>query len=650
MGKYSQLFQPLKVGGALLKNRIVMPPMDTNYAAIDGTLSRKSMSYYLERAKGGVGLIIVEATAVDWPNGKISERQLKMNDYSVTPEWHDLTDAVHSFGTKIICQLHHGGLMAVPDFCNGVENVSSSATGTEGSPFYPAREMTTQEVKDMVQKFIKAAVIAKRAGLDGVEIHAAHAYLLNQFISPLINRRTDEYGGSFEGRARMLLEIIEGVRKECPAPFLLSVRLAVMDHIPGGLTTEDGVKLAKLCEAAGADMINTTIGFYTTVSQSTESQWDLQGQRLPLAAAVKKAVTTAKVAAVGKLRDPALCEAAVANGDTDLVCIGRQLICDPFWPEKLENGLESQLRPCLNCDDGCMGQFYFNHGNVHCTLNPYVGYEDLHQESNVTAAGTPRSIVVVGGGVAGMQTAIIARKRGHQVTLLEKSGALGGQLIIAGVPPHKEDLVQGNAWFAQEVYRLGIKVLLNTAATADLLAGLAPDAVVVATGSRPGVPPIPGIEKAHDSWSVLDGSVPMPEGKKVVVIGGGTVGSETAHMLLEKGNEITILERLDELCVGHEIMHKSLLTEALNQDAHVELQAQVVEVRDNAVVYKDASGSEKCAESDVVIYSTGQRPNGAELYEELQARNIRVYKVGDSKQIGNIRSATRSAMDLAYML
>jgi len=576
---------------------------------------------------------------------------VKMNDPVVTPEWHDLTDAVHSFGAKIICQLHHGGNMAVPDYCGGVENISASRTGADGNPFPPAREMTTQEAKDMIQKFIRSAKIAASAGLDGVEIHAAHAYLINQFLSPAINCRTDEYGGSFENRARFLLEIIRGVREVLPRPFLLSVRLASLDHVPGGITIEDGAKLAGLCEEAGADLINCSIGLYTTVAQSTESQYDREGVRVPLSEAAKKAVTDAKVAIVGKLRTPSYCEELIANEQTDLVCLGRQLICDPFWPQKVEEGRENEIRPCLNCDEGCLGQFYFHHGNVHCSINPYVGYEDLWRESEVQASGQSKHIVIVGAGIAGMQAAIIANKKGHKVTLVDKAEEMGGQFILASKTPHKESVAQALDWFRDEVRRQGVDVRLGADLNVDGIAGLKPDTVLVAAGATPFTPPIDGIERAVESWDILSGKVELPKNREIVIIGGGVVGSETAHLLTKHGNTVTILEMLPDICIGHEVMHRGLLMEALTEaKVDVRTNAKVKSVGDDKVTYLGSDGKEQSVACNYVIAAVGQRPAGEELYRALKDRCIRTYKIGDSLQIGNFRSATRSALEVANIV
>lgn len=650
MGNLQTLNQLITIGGVKIRNRIVMPPMDTNYANGDGSLSRKQLAYYTERARGGVGLIILEASSVSYPEGRISERQINMKSPLAAPEFHDLTDAVHGFGTKMIAQLHHGGFMAVPAYGNGEQNIApSDYQGRGGSKGQSARQIARDEIKRVTDDFINAAKVARDGGFDGVELHAAHMYLLNQFLSPVCNQRMDRYGGSPEDRFRIVREILEGIRAACPRPFILSVRLGAVDAVPGGTALEEGVQYARWCEEAGADLINLSHGFYNCISKLSESQWNEEGNRVYLSAAVKKAVSI-PVAIVGKLRTPGYMAEIIEEGKADLVCVGRQLICDPAFPNKIFTGRLEEIRPCLSCAEGCLGQFYFHHGNVRCSINPYVGYEDFYSESNVPKTGIVKRIAVVGGGISGMQFAIIAKKRGHEVTIFEKSQALGGQMALAAAAPHKESVAAAKAWFVSEVKRLGIQVQLGSEVTVWDLEGFRPDAVIVAAGSLPDVPAIAGIEHAVEAREVLQGRRTIAEGSRVVVIGGGIVGCELAHKLIEKQCRVTVLERLSELCRGHEVMHRAFLTGYLNKNAHVRLNATVHSVNSGSVHFTAGDGREISLEADAVIYSTGQHPVGEELVKALQKRGVEAYLVGDSMQPGNFRAATRAAMDLAYRI
>ena len=642
MSNVSILNTPVKVGGVQIKNRFVMPPMDTNYDNGDGSMSRKQYAYYTERARGGVGLIVTEAVAVSHPRGLISERQLNFKSPNSTPEFHDLTDSVHAFDCKIIPQLHHGGFMAVPAYNDGEQSVSASE-------FMGARALTTEEVKSIIQDFINGAVIARDGGFDGVEIHASHMYLINQFLSPACNQRTDEYGGSLENRFRMLKEIITGIREVCPRPFILSVRLAVEDAFPGGITVEEGVQYAKWCEELGADMIDVTYGFYTTVSALTESQWQDEGLRVYLSEAVKKAVDI-PVAIVGKMRTPEKMADIVESGKSDMIVVGRQLICDPYLPSKIFAGRLDEIRPCLNCNDGCLGQFYYKHGNVHCAVNPYVGYEDLYNEINVPKAGVPKKVVIVGAGIAGLQAGIIATRRGHDVTILEKSDKLAGQMNLACLPPYKAEVKKARDWFIGEAERTGVKVMTGMDADADCVASFEPDAVIMATGSTPFIPPIPGADKAFEAWNVLQDKEDMKAGSKVAVIGGGVVGAELSHKLVDEGYEVTIVEMLPEMCNNLEPMHKELLETFLQKNATICLNTKVNEVCDDKVVCENAEGEKVEIPTDYTIMSVGQRPAGEELYRELLARGFYTYKIGDAVKQGNFRASTRAALEIAYRI
>lgn len=647
MAKYKNLFSPIKVGTVTLKNRIVMPPMDTDQQNMDGSLSRKSFAYMTERARGGAGLLIMEAVAVDWPRGKISERQLDICNPNVSADIRDLVEYCHSFGAKIIPQIHHGGFLAYPELSGGAENISASDSG---APFPEARAMTLEEIKYIEGRFIKAGIMAQRAGFDGVEIHASHMYLLSQFISPLTNRRTDEYGGSMENRMRIVINIIKGIREACGPRFLLGIRLGVMDAIPGGTTLEEGAQMALMCEEAGVDMINLTTGIYATLEMLAEGQYQEEADRAYWGAEIKKLVKKAKVAVVGKLRSPEVCEKVIESGQADLVCIGRQLIADPFWPMKVETGRENQIRPCLNCNEGCIKYLLSMHSGIRCVMNPYMGYEDLYTESNMPKASNFKNVVIVGGGVGGMQAAITASRRGHKVTILEKSGTLGGQMILAARPPHKEVLYKACDWFAGEVERQGVDVRLNCEADLETIKSLSPDAVIVATGSVETVPPIPGIEKALGSRTMLADESLIPENKKIVVIGGGQVGCEVAHLLAMKNNKVSVIEMLPEVCVDQETLHKVMLAGALAEHGvEIHVNSATTAVKDGCVEFKE-NGEPKCIECDQVIVSTGRRAIGDDLCAALRAEGIDTYLVGDSNNGANIKAATRGGFDVAMNL
>lgn len=649
MPTYNNLFSPIKLGKTTLRNRIIMPAMGTLYADTDGSVNDRLISHYAERAKGGAGLIVVEVTSVDYPMGRIASRQLKLNTPSDIGRWMELSSAAHAHGAKIICQLHHSGATTTAAGQGGPQTVAPSEVKNRYGEM--SRELTVDEIQALVQKFASSAVYAKMSGLDGIELHAGHTYLISQFLSPIYNKRTDQYGGSLENRARFLLEIIGAVRKRCGEDFLISVRYGALDLQQGGKTLEEGIEVAKLIDSAGIDLLNITVGvsgaFFDVV---VDTQDKLEGSRVYMAEAIKKQIKT-PVSAVGKLRTPKLMDELIASHSIDMVTVGRQFICDPMWPNKVQTGKEREVRKCLSCNEGCYGNVIGNLGTAECAINPYAGREWKFTEGDTERASKIKKVIVVGGGVAGMQAAVTAAKRGHDVTLLEKSASLGGQMHLATTPLHKGDLNSVVPWFTDEMSRQGVTVQLNCAASVDDLLTLKPDAVIVATGSVPFIPTIKGIEKATQSLSLLENKDKMPRGKRVVVIGGGTVGCETALLLASKGNEVAILEMLPSLAKGQEFTHNIVMMREFEKaEVRIDLQATVLELTDNAAVYTDKDGNRQEAPFDLAVVSVGQKSVGADMVSALRERGVDCFSAGDAQSVGNIRRATRSGFEAGYYI
>ncbi len=633
------LFQPIRIGGIELKNRIVMPPMDTCAFNYDGTVTPKLMPYMRNRAKGGVGLIIQECADTSWPEGKNGPRELRMDVPDSITFLHDMTNVVHSFGTKIILQLNHAGFQSNPINCEGRQSVCPSE-------FMGARAMTHEEVRKVIQDFILCAGNAKLAGYDGIELHAAHGYLLNCFLSPAVNHREDEYGGSLENRARMVCEIVRGIREKCGKPFLISVRIGGEDN-PGN-TLADTVEIAKLVEAAGADLLNLSTGFNPPM-ELNPTQWAEEGLYLPYAEAVKQAVSI-PVAIVGKLKTPEFCAGIIESGKADLVCVGRQLLCDPEWPNKILRDRIDEIRPCLSCFDGCMGALLTRNEITRCSINPYVGFEDFQSENNVAKTANPRKILVVGGGISGMQFAIIAAKRGNTVILAEQAAELGGQMLLAGMTPHKEAVLKALRWFGEECGRAGVEIRLNQKVDLDYVSQLQPDQVVLATGAVFSMPPIPGIEHAANGADVISRRVDAGTGRDIAVIGGGVAGAELAHRLVLEGNRVTILEMLPEICNGGELFHTMRLKDYLVKHATVLTSVAVKQINVDFVEYEDAEHVRHTIPADLVAVCAGQRKMGLDLYEKLTEAGYEVYRIGNNERASNFLNATRSAFELAYTI
>lgn len=646
--KYCKLFSPIKVGPMLLKNRIVLPSMGTNLANPDGTISPALRDYLTERAKGGAGLIIVEMTAADYPYGAGECAQPQLTEINVVPSFRELADNIHAYGAKVLVQLCHSGVRTAPYLCHGRETIGTVDIPDASNPVHG---LTKDEIKALVQKHATAALFAQMAGIDGIEFHAGHGTLLGQFLSPYFNKRTDEYGPqSLENRSRIVVELIKAVKATCGSRFAVSVRLGVQDAVPGGTSLEEGAKLARIIHSAGADLINVTKGMKYGLSINVETQDFEEGYRRFMNEAVRSECPDAKLAMVGRLRSPEVMEKLLEDGVTDLVCIGRQLICDPYWPEKVRTGHMDEIRTCLNCNEGCYSNAVGKQSGLRCALNPYVAQEGKYDERNLPQVRSPKNIVVAGGGIAGMEAAITAAKRGHKVTILEKNSCLGGQMNIACVPPYKTFLKDAVGYFERTIAKdPAIEVRLNTEADLETIKALAPDKVFVAIGSAPFVPPISGVENAVLAWDVLAGKVELPADSDVVVIGGGTVGVETAIYLAERNNRLSILEMLPKIAADQEETHKKRDQVYMKEkDFRLEVKAAVKEITADSVIYVNGDGTECTIPSAMTVLATGQRPLGAAFEEALIDAGIPAVSIGDAESTGNIRKNVRCGFFAGY--
>ena len=651
---YPHLFSPIRVGGVTLKNRIGMSAMDTCYFSMNGTLTPKAVAHYLERAKGGAGLIVTEISPIDWPHGKQSRREPCFNDPNVTPEWAELIQRVHSFGAKIIAQIGHAGFISFPEFNGGEQPVTAyadeSGTNAVSGEANPARTITVEEIRYLLDKVRACARNIESCGFDGIEFHAAHDYLLNEFLSPLTNKRTDEYGGSTENRARFLLECIRIAKEELAPGKIISLKYASCEEVEGGMTLEEGGVIAKMCEEAGANLINCSVG-QGPDGNATEAEWLPDGRRIPYAAAIKPYVDKAVIGVVGKLRDPQMCEDAIAQGKTDMVFLARQMLCDPFWAKKAETGHADEIRKCLSCREGCFAQFRPKSGSIRCVINPYTGFEDVATEHDPGRAYAPKNVLIAGGGIAGMQAAIIAKKRGHNVTLVEQSDKLGGQMQLAGLPPFKQAILDAKDWFIAELDRVGVVPEFGVTVTKEEILKRKPDAVLLAIGSVPSRPPVPGIERAEDGWEVLRSVGNYPKNRNIVIIGGGTVGCEIAHTLIEEGNHISIIEMLPGLSLKQNMVHRQHNQQILDAaGTDIYLECTVTEVSCGEVKCRGKDGAIRTIPCDMVICASGQRPKDTSFATELRAAGIDAYTLGDATDTGDFRTATRSAMDVVMAL
>ena len=632
---YPHLFSPGKLGNRTTKNRIVMAPMSENMANADGSMSDQAIAYFTERAKGGAGVITVGIVTVEFPRGKgISNAQTLDGDRYVK-DWERLARSIHRYGSLLIPQIQHSGMNTWPGTIDGEIpiRVAPEPPGEETGHFHI---LTKEDIEMLKGKFIQAAINAQLAGCDGVEVHTATSYLLSQFLNPKVNTRTDEYGGSLENRSRLASEIIQGIREACGPNFIVGVRMPVHKWKSDNLTDEESVKLAQIFETAGADYLSLNVGFAPSATSTMETGRYEPGARLDLPAKIMGQVQI-PIFAVGMLKTPEIGEEVISEGIADFVVMGRALIADPFLPEKAEMGRACEIRNCLSCLDGCYENLLKNI-SIRCAVNPEVGYE--YEKNMLKAPEKQKKVAVVGGGIAGMQAAVTASERGHQVVLFEESSQLGGQLNIASVPPYKRYVAESKQWFIDELARKKVDVKLNSNADLNEIKKLQVDEVILATGSKPQTPPIDGIEKGIQSWDILSEKEASPRNKKVVIIGGGIVGCETALYLNQKGNEITILEMLPALANGLDSSNKTDLFEEFKETGILGITSAIIkEINHNEVVY-EKDGERLSIPYDTVIVAAGQKSQGMDLADTLRDNGIKVTVIGDAVSPGKIMTAT----------
>lgn len=641
---YSKLFEKGKIGNLELKNRIVLPAMGTGFASSTGEASDEIIRYYAERARGGAGLIITEITRIDEETGIGTSNQLCATDSKHIPRLVRLAEAVHAYDSKIFLQLHHPGNETPSRLLNGKQIVSASEVVCATIGEKP-RALTTEEVGAMVQKFVKGAYLAKAAGIDGVEIHAAHGYLVNQFLSPHTNKRTDKYGGNFFNRMRFITEIIKGIQFTCGPQFPISVRMDGNEFIPDGLDEEECIHIARYLESLGISCLNVSCGTYESGATVIEPSCFAEGWKKHLAKNIKANVKI-PVIAVNTIKHPAFAESLLEEGVSDFVGVARGFLADSEWGKKAKEGDDISIRKCI----GCMECFRIaNMGRpIECTVNPLLGRELHYGESQLKKNGEGRVVAVVGGGPAGMQAAAVLAKRGFKPVLFEKSGELGGSMNLADKPPHKTlitELIQAQE---AELKKLNVEVRLNTEGTVEACKEIGAVGVFLAGGGIPIVPNLPGIEKAVKAEDVLAGNVKL-KGKKIAVIGGGVTGLETAEYL-SGDNEVTVVEMMG--AVGTTLYAsaaKMLLNRLAENGVRIMTGHALNAIGDGTVKLSvTATAFDTEMEADVVVLALGIRPNRA-LEESFEGNFEQVILVGDNYAGGTIREAMHTAYDKAFV-
>ncbi len=622
---FKHLFEPYKIREVELKNRLISAPCERNYANTDGSVTQQYIDYLVERAKGGVGLIIVESMYTG-PVGRGHIRQLGIYDDRLIPGLRRMTDAVHQHGAKVASELMYTGREA-SSYITGFQPVAPSMVPCKVLAGGEApRELTKAEIKRLIDDYGEAARRSVEAGFDLIEIHGAHGYILNQFLSPFTNKRTDEYGGSFENRMRFPLEIIARVREVVGDRHPLAYRISADEKVEGGLTIDDTVRFSKKIEEAGIDLIDVSAGIYESVIWIAQPMAFPRGCLVDLGWEVKKNVKI-PVSIVGRINHPDLAEEILATKKADFIAIGRALHADPYWPVKAQKGQVEDIRICPACMS-CSDQLATNLP-ITCAINPEAGRE---MDLAIKPARKKKKVLVVGAGPAGMEAARVAHLRGHQVILMEKEKRMGGQLFYASKSPHKKEFEEVVRFLERQLKKLKVDVRLGKEATETTIKRMKPDVVIVAAGASPALPFTQGVDKphVHTAIEVLDERVSLKG--KTAVIGGGLVGLETALYLVENGVvPIVMVEPTDKLGgnvglrMGWYVRNKV----TTHPDIEVRMETTVEEIKDESIIVQKKGIFEELPVKNVVL-AVGMRNNN-ELAEALKAKGSvkEVYVIGD---------------------
>lgn len=642
---FELLFKPLTVKGTSIRNRIVMPAMNTNLAERDGSVSERFTNYFVERGKGGVGLIVVSPGYID-PAARKRGGSLLYHDDRYIPRLKELASAIHRTGAKVLQQLNHNGRL-VTSSKELKTAVTKGAVGPSPVPHLVTGEvphvLTVAEIGELIEGFGQAARRAKEAGFDGVELHGTQGYLINQFFSLYSNRRTDEYGGNLENRMRFPLDVCHRVRKLTGKDFLVSYRANAREFAPIETPLEDVVALCQRLEEEGIDLLSIAVGngetpanLYYRASLAATSECYRE-----LFASIRARVKVPMIA-VGGITTPEIAEGILRDLRADLVATGKALIADPHWPEKALRGESERIRRCIGCYQGCLERLA-QEKEVTCLYNPEVG-----REGNLSPAPRQKKVWVIGGGPGGMEAAVVLAARGHEVHLFERETELGGQSLLTAATPGKEAYLEIKDYLANELRRAGASVHLGKDITATEVLSNKPDAVVVATGSVPLIPEIPGIGKDNviTAWEGLKGK---EMGEKVVVAGRGYVGAETALFLAKKGRKVVLLEMLD--AVGQDVgpMNRIRLKEGL-QGAGVDVrcETELLSVGEKTATVRGKSGEQEIA-ADTIVLALGGKPRN-DLLGALEGKVDQLFGIGDCVEPRQMIEAIYEAYDVALRL
>ena len=625
---FEKLLSPIEIGNLTLKNRMVMPAMGTGYADADGTATDRLIDYFGARAKGGAALLIVEATAVH-PLGLIFKGECGIFDDSYIPGFKRLTSAVHEYGSKIAMQLAHGGRQTKSTLI-GAQPLGPSAIPAPALCTEIPRAMSVDEIEAVVKSFGEAARRAKEAGFDAVEIHGAHGYLVNEFLASNANQRTDRYGGNLKNRAVFALEVVSEIRKSVGPDFPVFFRLSGADYLKGGVTLEEAVAIAPWLVEAGTDVVHVSAGVYGSYPPTIPLIGSEQGCFVALARAIKEKANVPVITA-GRIKSPSLAEKILTEGSADMVAMGRALMADPDLPNKVKEQKTEEIRPCVGCGQACIERLLggikkVKNDPISCVVNPVMGRE---KEWILHPASQRRRILVIGGGPGGIQSAIVAAQRGHEVMLCEKDNELGGNLRLAAMVPGREEFSEFLNYLIGEINRLGVELSLNRAVNPDALQETNPHAVILATGSSFQRVKIAGIdpERIFTAVDIFTGKSDLSD--HTVVLGANQIGLETALFLSNQGKAVTVVEEGDHLAPDMgPIGRFDLLNSLKKRGVEVFKQARLIRA-DNPEAKIVVIAKEHHIEGDFSIVSVEQVANNR-LSKGIEGTGIPCYVIGDA--------------------
>ena len=655
---YPHIFSPLTVKNMTIKNRIVMMPMGTNYGEQNGEMSFLHINYYEQRAKGGTGLIIVENASIDSPQGSNGTTQLRIDHDNYLPRLFKFCENIHRYGTKIAIQINHAGASAISSRINMQPVSASDVPSKEGGEI--PRPLSREEILHIVKKYGEAAKRAQTAGFDAVEIHAGHSYLISQFLSPITNKRTDEFGGSVENRTRFCRMVIDEVRKQVGPFFPIMLRLSADELMEGGNTLDDTLEYLDYLQEE-VDIFDISCGLNGSIQYQIDANYLPDGWRSYMAKAVKEKFNKPCIS-MGNIRDPKVAERILADGDADLIGMGRGLIADPAWVNKVATGHECDLRKCISCNVGCAGNRIGVNRPIRCTVNPSVLEGDVYKKLHVNKNC---NVVVIGGGTAGLEAACTAAEVGCNTFLLEKGSELGGLASLISKIPAKNRLADFPYYLMHRAEQLeNLYIFTNTEGTPENIRKFHPNIIVSSTGSAPLLPPIAGLKDRIDNedyniYSILGminhiNDFPKDlEGKKVVVVGGGAVGLDVVEFFADRNADISIVEMMDQ--IGRDLDPVSMNdTKAMmkKHNVHQLTKTALLEVKDSSFLVKgDGEPYELPFEYGFVCL--GMRAQGQlyqSLAEEFSSEDVEIMNIGDSQRARRIIDGTQEGRNILTIL